>query len=224
LKKFAIIVAGGTGTRMQNVIPKQFIELCGKPILMHTIEKFYKSVANIQIIIALPNDHISTWSYLCSKYAFAIPHLTVKGGQTRYHSVKNALSLVTENSIIAVHDAVRPLVSNKVINNCFKLAQSQGNAIPVVSVKDSIRKIEDSTSIAVNRNNFKAVQTPQCFSNCIIQKAYLQEYKPEFTDDASVVEYSGVEIYLTEGNDENIKITTPLDLLIAESIMKNNFF
>lgn len=216
MHKYAIIVAGGKGERMGHNIPKQFLELAGKPILMHTIEKFYQTYPELKIILALPENQFDFWEELCIKYAFTnIEHQIVAGGKTRFHSVQNALALVNENGIVAVHDGVRPLVSKNTIIACFNAAQEFGNAIPVVDVIDSIRYINKAENKAVNRSCYKVVQTPQCFDTTLLKKAYQQDFNDTFTDDASVVEQMKVAIHLIQGNKENIKITSPEDLIVA---------
>jgi 2-C-methyl-D-erythritol 4-phosphate cytidylyltransferase len=222
--KYAIIVAGGKGERMGNNIPKQFLELKGKPILMHTIEKFRSTFQNIEIILALPENQIDFWEELCALHHFPFsPQRLVKGGKTRFHSVKNALNLISEPGIVGIHDGVRPLVSEATIKACFETAEAKNNAIPVVDVVDSLRHIskQDQTNNAVARSCYKIVQTPQCFSSELILKAYNQEYKPEFTDDASVVEALGESINLVEGNRDNIKVTTEEDLLIVDALLRS---
>lgn len=214
--KYIIIVAGGSGSRMGSATPKQFLELLGLPILMHTLKKFQQSIADGEIILALPEKEQSTWQSLCEKYHFDVPHQIVNGGESRFHSVQNALQKVKEKSIVAIHDGVRPLVSETVINICIQSAEKFGAAIPTLPMQDSIRKISDNGSQIADRNQFVLVQTPQCFQSDIILKAYQQDYQNSFTDDASVVEQLGHTIYLVEGNKENIKITTPEDLKMAE--------
>lgn len=219
MHKYAIIVAGGKGERMGKETPKQFLELAGKPILMHTIEKFRTTFPEIEIILALPENQISFWEELCVLYEFPFsPKRVVKGGKTRFHSVKNALALVVEKSIVAVHDGVRPLVSKETIINCFEEAEKKGNAIPVVDVIDSLRFVskQEGTNQSVTRSCYKVVQTPQCFNSDVLLRAYQQEFDDSFTDDASVVEKLGEKIYLVPGNNENIKITSPIDLSLAE--------
>lgn len=221
MKKFLIIVAGGSGTRMQREVPKQFIELCGKPILIHTIEAFEKATTWSEIIVVLPEEHFNLWKELCLKYNFYVAHKICRGGKMRFNSVKNGLDEIHEDGIVAIHDAVRPLVSTNVIINCLEAAEQHGSAIPVVSIKDSIRIIEGDKSFAHNREKYKSVQTPQCFRSDIIKKAYDCEYDNLFTDDASVVEKQNFNVLLVDGNDENIKITTPYDLVVAEAIIRS---
>ena len=222
MPNYAIIVAGGKGERMGQQLPKQFLELAGKPILMHTIEKFYNAFPELKIILALPENQFDYWEELCYKYGFTkIPHQIVAGGKTRFDSVKNALKLITENGIVAIHDGVRPLVSATTIKNCFKQAEQSGIAIPVVDVVDSLRFVskQDNTNKAVARSCYKSVQTPQCFTSEIILKAYQQAFDETFTDDASVVEKLGYQINLVEGNIENIKITTVIDIALVEVLI-----
>ena len=222
MEKYAIIVAGGSGTRMKTEVPKQFLLLKGKPVLFHTIEKFNKLSASVKIILALPSNQISHWKNLCKKYKFNIEHKIVSGGKERFFSVKNGLKQVTEKSIVAVHDGVRPLVKTETIQKCFASAEKKGNAIPVISVNESLRKKKGNKNFSVNRKEFFIVQTPQCFRSEILKTAYKQNFSPQFTDDASVVEKSGKKIYFIDGNPENIKITTPVDLKMAEILMKNS--
>lgn len=225
MHKVAIIVAGGKGERMGASTPKQFLELAGKPILMHTLEKFKETDPTIEIILALPENQIDFWEELFHKYQLPkVRHQIVKGGATRFHSVQNALKLVKDNSVVAIHDGVRPLVSIETINNCFLEAEKNGNAIPVVEVVDSLRHYskQDKTNEAVSRTCYKIVQTPQCFTSELILKAYQQDFDKLFTDDATVVEKLGETINLVPGNRDNIKITTTEDLIIAEAFLKNN--
>ena len=214
--KTVIIVAGGTGKRMQADIPKQFIELKSKPILMHTIEVFVKYNHHINIIVVLPENQMVVWKQMCEEHNFNIVHQTIAGGVTRFDSVKNGLELAPDEGLVAVHDGVRPLVSVQTIHRCFEMAERTGTAIPVIDIVESIRKVEENDNEAVDRNLYKAVQTPQVFEAQILKAAYRQDYVPTFTDDASVVEAFGHKISIVEGNKENIKITTPLDLGIGE--------
>ena len=217
--KIAIIVAGGKGERMQMDIPKQFIEIHGKPILMHTLEVFHRYDALVQLILVLPSVQIESWKELCEKHNFALPHQIVPGGQTRFQSVKNGLNAVKDPALVAVHDGVRPLVSVATITRCFDEAEKHGAAIPVIDLVDSIRKISDNESQSVDRSTFKLVQTPQIFNSEILKKAYEQDFSKLFTDDASVVEGIGVKIHLVDGNWENFKITTGFNLRMAESLL-----
>lgn len=220
MEKYVVVVAGGSGTRMNNVVPKQFIELKGRPVLMHTIDQFVKAIPDIHIVLVLSAVYVSQWEELCEKYNFKIKHQLAEGGETRFHSVKNGLVLVPENSIVGIHDAARPLVSVATILAAFKVAEKMGNAAPAVSINESIREVHGNNNRAVDRNKYYIIQTPQCFQTNLIKKAFLQEYQYTFTDDASVLEALGETINLVEGNRENIKITTPQDLIVAEALMK----
>jgi 2-C-methyl-D-erythritol 4-phosphate cytidylyltransferase len=221
MKKVVIIVAGGRGKRMKSDIPKQFLPIFGFPILMHTIKKFYRYDSSIKIIIVLPKTQIKTWKKLCRDYKFKHGHDIVKGGITRFHSVKNGISKIRgKDWIVAVHDGVRPLVSLETIKRCFKKAASSGNAVPAIEIPESMRIIEKGRNSQADRGRYRLIQTPQIFQLKLLQEAFKQDYKTEFTDDASVVESMGHKINLVEGNKENIKITTPSDLLVAESYLK----
>ncbi len=214
-----IIVAGGSGTRMNSAVPKQFMLLKGRPLLFHTLEAFHKACPESSILLVLPPDQFVVWGKLVEQFGFDIPHRCAEGGSTRFHSVKNGLSLITDG-IVAVHDGVRPLVSTETIQRCFSLALEKGSGVPVIPVSDSIRLINGQNSSALNRTNVRLVQTPQCFRVDLLKAAYSQPYQDGFTDCASVWESSGQQVFLTEGNAENIKITQPFDLLIAETMMK----
>lgn len=219
MKHFALIAAGGNGTRMQSQVPKQFLLLSGKPVLMRTIEKFIEADLQIQIILVLPETEIPEWKKLCASFSFSVSHQIVAGGASRFQSVKNGLGKIDdENSIVAIHDGVRPLASVELIKRCFAEAEKSGNAVPVTPLKESLRKKETENSAAVDRNNFLAVQTPQCFKAGEIKRAYSAAKNDSFTDDASVCENAGMKIHLIEGEETNIKITTPFDLEIAELI------
>ena len=220
MKKQVIIVAGGSGLRMGNVIPKQFIEIAGKPILLRTLENFYSFDVEMDIILVLPKHEIETWNLICKTFDCKIKHRVVEGGATRFDSVKNGLNLAMDNAVIAIHDGVRPFVSHKTINNCFEMAIQCGTAVPFVDIVDSIRIKRNNGNVAFDRSQIKAVQTPQVFQSEVLLKAYSQSYQNTFTDDASVVERL-FPISLVEGNKENIKITTPFDLQVAELILKN---
>lgn len=219
IERSIIISAGGIGKRMGAVIPKQFLNLDNRPVLLHTIEKFYHFDPEIQIIVVLPANQIDYWKALCVKHEFAIEYTIAKGGKERFFSVKNGLA-IAKGKVIGVHDAVRPLVSTEVIANCYAKAKDDGAAIPVFDISESIRKIETDSSVAVDRNSYKLVQTPQCFQNEVINSAYTVDFSEQFTDDASVVEKNGGFIHLIRGNEENIKITRPIDLRMAETLMK----
>jgi len=223
MKKYVIIVAGGKGNRFKSELPKQFIMLGGKPILMRTIEAFYNYENSIEIIVVIPEDQIKFWKELCSKHNFKLQHKLVSGGEARFHSVKNGLGLVKGNGIVGIHDGVRPLVDKQTIDNCYIIAGQRGNAIPVVDLVDSVRETDETgNNKMVNRSNYKLIQTPQVFQNELIQAAFRQEYQSSFTDDASVLEaYDGSMINLVEGNRQNIKITMHEDLIYAKAILEN---
>jgi len=220
MRHYVIIVAGGSGTRMNSAIPKQFMKLGGKPVLMHSILKFYDSGLAPEIIVALPSGQNESWADLCREFGFTVPIRIAEGGETRYQSVKNALRLIQEPGLVAIHDAVRPLVSTKTIQAAFRDAEMYGNAVPAIPLSDSIRKIESGKSISVDRTRYCIIQTPQCFKTELLKKAYQREYQPTFTDDASVLESMGEPIHLIDGTQENIKITTPQDLVVAEVLLK----
>ncbi len=222
LPEYAIIVAGGSGSRMQRQLPKQFIEVAGKPILMHTIERFYTYNSSLRIIVVLPQEQLTAWRELCRKHTFKVFHMTVTGGATRFQSVKNGVGAVMGDGLIAVHDGVRPFVDVEIIREAFKAAEQHGSAVVAVSPKDSIRELSEEGSHAVQRDKYKLVQTPQCFKADILRKAYEQPEQEYFTDDASVVESIGESIKLVEGSYRNIKITTPEDLILAEAFVKED--
>jgi len=219
--KAVTIVAGGSGKRMESETPKQFLQIAGKPVLMHTILRFFHYDPQILIVVVLPFEHIETWNRLCSKHRFIIAHQVVQGGEERYFSVKNGLKLIPDDYLIAIHDGVRPMVSGEVIEKSFALASLYGGAIPVLLPSESIRKFTQKDSFPVNREEYRLVQTPQTFKADLIKKAYEKPFEPRFTDDATVFEASGHPVHLFDGNVENIKITRPFDLLIAGLYLKN---
>lgn len=244
MNKYAIIVAGGKGLRMGGELPKQFIPIEGCPVLMHTLNTFHACDESIQIILVLPCDHQSYWHELCAQYQFAVPHRIADGGATRFHSVQNGLALVEEaEALVAVHDGVRPFVSHEVIERCYSEADAYGAVVPVIPVVETVRQLvgKDSTegearhpevtcnssqpstlnsqSITVDRNAYRLVQTPQTFRATLLRRAYEQPYCDTFTDDASVVEAMGHAVHLTDGNRENIKLTTPFDLTVARAYL-----
>lgn len=220
-KHTILIVAGGRGTRMGGPQPKQFLELAGRPVLMHTLEAFDRWDASARLIVVLPEDQIDTWKRLCEAHVFGRIHRVVAGGETRFHSVRNGLDAVASDGLIAVHDGVRPLVAPSVIAACFAAAADGGAAVPVVPVVESVREVDaDGGSRPVDRTRLRVVQTPQVFRADVLRAAYCLPYDPRFTDDASVVEASGVAVRLVPGNRENIKLTTPMDLLLAEQLMR----
>jgi 2-C-methyl-D-erythritol 4-phosphate cytidylyltransferase len=219
MKKYIIIVAGGKGLRMGGEIPKQFIPIGGKPVLMRTIETFYAYDSSIQIILVLPVSQQEYWKDLCLEYSFDIPHQVADGGETRFHSVKNGLNLVEEEGWVGVHDGVRPFVSSDVIDRCYSAAEAWQAVIPVVDVVETLRHLTEEGSETVPRDQYKLVQTPQVFDVSLLKKSYNQEYTSHFTDDASVVEALGIKVHLVEGNRENVKLTTPFDLKLAEMLI-----
>jgi 2-C-methyl-D-erythritol 4-phosphate cytidylyltransferase len=223
LKEYLIIVAGGTGKRFDSKIPKQFLNIAGKPLLMHTISVFYNYSKKIEIFLVLPHEYFEFWENLCLENKFEINHHLVEGGSERFYSVKNALKFIPDKSYVAIHDGVRPLVDQATILNCFSEVRKFGNAIPASIINDSIRQIsKEGKSIAIDRNKFRIIQTPQTFYSGKIKNAYLQGFDESFTDDASVLESMGEEIHLIEGNPENIKVTRKYDLLFAEAFLKKN--
>lgn len=213
-----LIVAGGKGLRMGSDLPKQFLPIGGKPVLMHTIEAFHHFDRTMKIILVLPQEQQTYWQELCAKHSFVIEHTVVDGGETRFHSVKNGLACVN-SGLVGVHDGVRPFVSPEVIKRCYELAAIKKAVIPVIDVVETVRHITETGSETVSRNDYKLVQTPQVFDAELLKQAYAQEYTPFFTDDASVVEAMGVSVCLAEGNRENIKITTPFDLKISGALV-----
>ena len=213
-----LIVAGGKGLRMGSDLPKQFLPIGGKPVLMHTIEAFHHFDRTMKIILVLPQEQQTYWQELCAKHSFVIEHTVVDGGETRFHSVKNGLACVY-SGLVGVHDGVRPFVSPEVIKRCYELAAIKKAVIPVIDVVETVRHITETGSETVSRNDYKLVQTPQVFDAELLKQAYAQEYTPFFTDDASVVEAMGVSVCLAEGNRENIKITTPFDLKISSALV-----
>jgi 2-C-methyl-D-erythritol 4-phosphate cytidylyltransferase len=219
MKYYAIIVAGGKGTRMKSSVPKQFMLLAGKPVLMYSIESFFKAIPEIEIIVVLPEKEILSWKKLCKKYSFRIPFKVVEGGKTRFHSVKNGLNEIKDKGIVAVHDGVRPLASVPLIKDCFKEAKKNGNAVPAIAVNESLRKIKGKRNRIADRNSIVVIQTPQCFHAAILKQAYDVSYSNVFTDDASVIEQYKGKIHLIPGEKKNIKITTEEDLLFAEALL-----
>jgi 2-C-methyl-D-erythritol 4-phosphate cytidylyltransferase len=211
-KKYAIIVAGGSGSRMKSDIPKQFIEVGGLPILMHTLKRFKEADSSIELILVLPASQFEYWNELCKKYS-TVPHQLVKGGQTRFQSSLSGLQAIDNEGLVAIHDGVRPFVSVDIINESFKMASQKGTAVVSVPSKDSVRV----NGQAVDRSTVRLIQTPQTFQIPLLKKSFETEELSTFTDDASVAEHAGFKINLIEGNYENIKITTPEDLLWAKN-------
>ena len=227
---YIIIVAGGKGLRMGSDIPKQFLPVGGKPVLMRTLERFREYSPTLQIILVLPKAQQDYWRQLCQQYQFPLPveegvrggsYLLADGGETRFHSVQNGLALIPDDAegVVGVHDGVRPFPSIEVIRNCYETAREKKAVIPVIPVVETVRQLEGATSFTVPRDDYRLVQTPQCFDIQLLKAANRQPYNDGFTDDASVVEAYGFDITLVEGNRENIKITTPYDLKIAEALI-----
>lgn len=220
-KRYAIIVAGGSGTRFGSEVPKQFLPLDGKAVLMRTIEKFDQ--AGAAIVVVLPAEHQQMWIDMCNESNFPVTHTVATGGKTRFESVKNGIAAIenlNDSDLVAVHDGVRPLASVELINRCYDTALAAGTAIPVVNPSDSIRQVmEDGTSRQLLRSSLRAVQTPQTFRGELLKGAYDVDESPLFTDDASVVESVGYQVTLVEGEVTNIKITTPIDMIIAKELI-----
>lgn len=223
-KRYAIIVAGGSGKRFGSEMPKQFLPLDGKAVLMRTIEKFDQAGASI--VVVLPAEHQQMWIDMCKDTNFAVTHTIATGGKTRFESVKNGIAAIenlADDDLVAVHDGVRPLASVELINRCYDNAQEAGSAIPVVNPSDSIRQVmDDGTSRQLLRSSLRAVQTPQTFRAELFKGAYDVEESPLFTDDASVVESAGHQVTLVDGEMTNIKITTPIDMIIASELIKED--
>ena len=220
MKHIVIIVAGGSGKRMQTNIPKQFLLLNEDPVLIRTIRAFHQYNPEMEIIVVLPQDQVKYWRTLCTKHRFNIPHEIVEGGKTRHHSVKNAMAGVEHGALVAVHDGVRPLISEALIRTCFDTAAILGNAVPVVELSESIRELEGEKNTRADRSRFRLVQTPQVFHSDQLIEAFGQPYKQVFTDEATLVESAGHRIHLVKGQPDNIKITTALDLCIASTVLE----
>jgi 2-C-methyl-D-erythritol 4-phosphate cytidylyltransferase len=219
LKEYAIVVAGGKGTRIKSSLPKQYLEVNGVPILMHTLEAFYRYSQEITVVLVLPKDDFPLWQQLCIQHNFLRPVLLQPGGDTRFQSVKNGLTRITGEGLVAVHDGVRPLISEDIIGASFRLAAVHGSAVASVRLKESIRITDQDQTRAVDRSKYRLIQTPQTFDINTLKKAYETKELESMTDDASVVEHAGHRISLFEGSYENIKITTQEDLIIAEALM-----
>jgi 2-C-methyl-D-erythritol 4-phosphate cytidylyltransferase len=222
VEKVALIVAGGTGSRINAGIPKQFLLLKGYPVLMHTLDAFYRYDQQMRIILVLPENQIKTWGKLCRKYGFLIRHEIKSGGETRFHSVKKNLTDISDTCLVAVHDGVRPLVGLVTIDRCFHAALKHGNAVPCIEIPETLRKLNKQGNIQVDRAMYRLIQTPQVFTGHILKRAYLQDYQLYYTDDAGVVESLGYNIHLVEGNPENIKITYLKDLAVAASFLQES--
>ncbi len=217
-----IIVAGGTGKRMGRPIPKQFLMLGNRPILMHTMQRFYKAFADLKmrIILVLNKDYEQYWQELVRQYSFPVPHITTFGGEQRFHSVKNGLSMAFDQGLVAVHDSVRPLITTTFLRSVYEQAKQKGNAVPCVLPHSSVRIEEKGRNWSIDRSTVRLIQTPQIFDIQDLRKAYSQEYRTNFTDDAIVFESLGKQINLVQGLEENIKITRPIDLFVAEKLIK----
>ena len=214
--RYAVIVGGGTGTRMATEIPKQFLKIGRKPIILRTIERFYEFDSNMNVILVLPSQHITLWEHIKIEFGFSKHVTVVEGGKTRYDSVKAGLSVIHQVGVVGVHDGVRPFVSVDCLKRCYEEAEVNRNAVPVMPIEETIREVSESSNTWVDRANYRIVQTPQCFELLQMKKGYLGPVQPEFTDDASVMEKAGCKINLVQGNKENIKITTPEDMALAE--------
>lgn len=221
MERYAVIVAGGKGLRMGSERPKQFLCIGGKPILMHTLEAFYRYDATIHLVLVLPHSHQPLWAELCEEHHFTLPYKLVDGGETRFHSVKNGLSAIPNQGVVAIHDGVRPFLHSNMLDRCFQAVKIQRAVIPVINVVDTVRQQTPDGSQTVDRNAYKLVQTPQLFKTSLLKQAYEQPYTTAFTDDASVVEAMGEKVALVEGSRENIKITTPFDMKVAEALIGN---
>jgi 2-C-methyl-D-erythritol 4-phosphate cytidylyltransferase len=218
VNKHTIIVAGGSGKRLGGPVPKQFQTVKGRPLLMWTIEAFHRYDPGMLLIVVLPKEHFDIWRALCMGHRFFIKHEVVAGGEQRWHSVKAGLEKVQGDGLVAVHDGVRPLVSTDLIARCFDTADTQAAAIPVVPVVPSIRETTAEGSRALDRSRLLAVQTPQCFHTDLLRKAFEQPYDSTFTDEATLVERLGVKVALVEGEEHNIKVTTSVDMRVAEAL------
>lgn len=221
MQKSVIITAGGIGKRMGSDLPKQFLLLGGKPVLVHTLELFFKYDPTIEIILTLPNEWRGYWETVIDKYYCRVPHIVVNGGEERYHSIQNALKRCS-GTLIAVHDGVRPFVSFETLDRCFSALNQYEAVVPVLKLKESIRQTNEISTSAVDRSNYRLVHTPQCFHAAVLRQAYQQAYHDKVTDDACLVEELGFTIHLIESNEENIKLTTQFDLLIAETIVQKS--
>lgn len=219
MQRSTIIVAGGSGKRLGGPVPKQFQTVKGRPLLMWTIDAFHHFDPDMALIVVLPLEHFDIWKALCMGHRFFIPHEVVAGGEQRWHSVKAGLSKVQGDGLVAVHDGVRPLVSPELIARCFDAAEASAAAIPVVPVVPSIRETTPEGSRALDRSRLLAVQTPQCFHADLLRKAFEQSYDPAFTDEAALVERLGVKVALVEGEENNIKVTTAMDMRLVELVL-----
>ncbi len=218
-KEYALIVAGGKGTRIKSKVPKQFLELGNKPVLLHTIEAFLRYSDEITVILVLPEEDFTIWQSICDRFHFKHPMILQPGGDTRFQSVKNGLGRIDGDGLVAIHDGVRPLISEDIIAASFRLAAVHKSAVATVRLKESIRMTDQDNTKSMERSRFRMVQTPQTFDVYLIKQAYEMKEDASLTDDASVAERSGHTISLFEGSYENIKITTAEDLIIAEALL-----
>ncbi len=218
-KKFAVIVAGGKGTRMGNALPKQFLPLCGKPVLGHSVQVFADTFPGITIILVLPADQLSYAQIVLQSLREPIDAILVKGGETRFHSVQNGLKAIDGEGIVFVHDGARPLITSNLLLRCASQAEQLGSAIPAIPVTESMRIVDGDSSKPVNRDQMRIIQTPQTFRTSIILPAFGQPFDAAFTDEATVVEAFGQKVFLTEGERSNIKVTTPEDMVIGEALL-----
>ncbi|MGB0402513.1 MAG: 2-C-methyl-D-erythritol 4-phosphate cytidylyltransferase [Salibacteraceae bacterium] len=221
IRKTIIVVAGGKGSRMNSETPKQFLTLANVPVIVHTINRFISFDPLIKIVLVLPEEHVHVWEEISIEYKISHIVDVVVGGETRYQSVQNGMKVIESTDVVGVHDGVRPLVSNETIERCFQIAYESGNAIPSLPVEETLRKTNGEDSNWVNRDEYRTIQTPQCFRYKVLKNAYNQPFEASFTDDASVVENLGVSIKLVDGNRENLKITRPEDLLLAELLINS---
>lgn len=219
MKKIAVIVAGGSGSRMNSTLPKQFLLLNGKPVLYYTLDTFLKAYDDLNIILVLPEEHVAAGQEIIDAFFDYNRIKITAGGRTRFHSVQNGLALIEDESIIFVHDGVRCLLTEALIHRCFDAATEFGSAIPVVDCKDSVRIVRDDNSEVMDRDRIKLVQTPQTFHSKILLPAFKIDFKDKFTDEATVVEAFGLKVHLVQGEDNNIKITKPADLIVAEQLL-----
>lgn len=223
MKKGVVIVAGGSGSRMGTSLPKQYLDLCGEPIIVRTIKKFLEFDPDLELVLVIPASDESRWKEIQSKFLEKENIQTCAGGKTRFHSVKNGLDKIIRAKFVGIHDAVRPLVSNRTLEFCFSALEEHDAVVPVYPMKSSLRQIKGKSSRAMDRSSIVAVQTPQCFRAEVLEESFKQSYTDQFTDDATVAESAGYEVHCVDGNEENIKITTPYDLMIAEVLVNSGF-
>jgi len=216
--RYVIVVAAGSGKRMGAPLPKQFLSVKGKPLLMHTLTRLHEFDSAINLLLVLNPDFVAFWEEQIAQHNFLVPHKIVAGGEERFHSVRCALDVIDDlTAVVGIHDGVRPLVSVDTLTRCFDAAEEHGNAVPVIAVNDSLRELSEHGNFAVERSRYRIVQTPQCFRLSVLKPAFNRPFSPTFTDDASVFEASGNSVHLVEGNRDNLKITTPEDLHWLES-------